>query len=86
TIHDAGRTGAAKITFDKTYPVPASDTMAPLLCSDTSKIALFTSGVSLDWQQTPRKRIELRKSGTTLIDDLPNPDQRKPGTTIYVYV
>jgi hypothetical protein len=86
SINDAGRTGASAISFTKTYPVPSTDPVAPLLCSDTSKVVLFTSNSPLLWMQSPRKRIELRKSGTAIVSDLPNPDPNKPGTTMYITI
>jgi hypothetical protein len=85
-ITDTGRTGPAVIVFDKTYPVPPGDTVAPLLCTDTSKVALFTSTTALAFQQQPRKQIELRKGATALISNLPNPDVRKPTPEMYIYV
>jgi hypothetical protein len=85
-IFDAGRTGLNVIGFTRTYPVPANDTTAPLLANDLSKVTLFTSNNPLVWQQTPRQRIELRKSGTTLLSDLPNPDIQSPETKMYIVI
>lgn len=78
--------GMTAIAFTKTYPVPANDKTAPTLHKDTSKIALFASDQQLAFQQVPRKRIELRKNGTVLINHMPNPDVYAPGTEMFIYV
>jgi hypothetical protein len=81
--------GSSAIVFTKTYPVPAADKTAPILSTDTSKVALFTSNLSLAYQQAPRKQIELRKGSATVLSNLPNPDIRQPatGTTeMFIYV
>lgn len=84
-ILDQGRVGDAQILFDRIDP-DANDQLPGMLAKDATKVALFRSKVELTWQQAARKQIELRKNSTTLIDNLPNPDMRKPGTNIYIYV
>lgn len=86
TVVNVPDTGMSAIVFTKTYPVPANDKTAPLLYKDTSKVALFASNQQLAFSQVPRKRIELRKNGTVLINHMPNPDVFAPGTEMFIYV
>jgi hypothetical protein len=85
-VVDVPETGMSPIMFVKTYPVPVNDKTAALLHKDTSKVILFSSNQQLAFSQAPRKRIELRKNGTVLINHMPNPDVSAPGPEMFIYV
>lgn len=78
---------ADQVVFNPVTGTELDDDKVPgLITSNRDSVALFRSAVSLPYQQKPRPKFALLKSGSIIINDLPNPDVSKPDANMFIYV
>ena len=77
--------GSSQVNFTKvrSSAFTADELPAALLTTANAKLVLFKSQM-VARQETPRKKIQLKRNGETLIDNLPQPDMSKPNSDIII--
>lgn len=85
-VHDAGGHG---IGFARSLLFAPDDLPATTLGEDTStntQVLLFKSLLPVARQALPRRRIQLRRNGEVLLQDLPSPNPTSPHADLVIHL
>ncbi|MGL5889415.1 MAG: hypothetical protein ACRC3B_05995, partial [Bacteroidia bacterium] len=78
------------ITFNRITSIPGTDTVAPMLQSSGKTVVLFTSQQPISFAQKARGKLQFTHKAPlgdkSIIAQLPNPDIRKTGTNMFIYI
>lgn len=85
---------AGPIEFDRIASIPPTDTIAPMLEKPGKTIVLFQSKQPIAFRQKARRLIQLLNTSVVgsstvikvVVSDLSNPDIRKTGTNLFIYI
>ncbi|MCA6364275.1 MAG: hypothetical protein IM638_14650 [Bacteroidetes bacterium] len=85
---------AGPIVFNRVTNIPSTDTVAPLLQKSGKTVVLFQSAQPIAFKQKARRLLQLlhkTQVGNNLVTkvivaDLSNPDIRKTGTNLFIYI
>jgi hypothetical protein len=81
---------AGPITFNRITSIPGSDTIAPMLQSSGKTVVLFQSQQPVSFAQKARGKLQFTHKALlgdkSIVAELPNPDIRKTGTNMFIYI
>jgi hypothetical protein len=81
---------AGPIAFNRITSIPGSDAIAPMLQSSGKTVVLFQSQQPIAFTQKARGKLQFTHKASlgdkSIIAELPNPDIRKTGTNMFIYI